>query len=82
MMKITLVSSNELCECVGKHIPKPTRLYKVDYSGGYIFLCPTALDNLRSLEIEFLSIYGEELPGSIKKHYSKFIQDVYDLVTS
>lgn len=79
-MKITLIDNNEVCECVGKHIPKPNKLYRVDYSGGFIFVCPTALANLQSLEEEYLKYDGLP-PGSVRKHYSEFTHAFYRLLT-
>jgi len=79
-MKITLVDSNELCECVGKHIPKPNKLYRIDYSDGYIFVCPTALANLQALEEEYVKYAGLP-PGSVRKHFSEFTHDLYRLLT-
>lgn len=79
-MKITLVDSNEVCECVGKHIPKPNKLYRIDYSGGFIFVCPTAYGNLVSLEEEYVKYNGLP-PGSVRKHYSEFTHALYKLLT-
>lgn len=79
-MKITLVDCNEVCECVGKHIPKPNKLYRIDYSGGYVFVCPTAYGNLIALEEEYLKYDGLP-PGSVRKHYSEFTHALYKLLT-
>ncbi|AXG66347.1 hypothetical protein SEA_ANNADREAMY_87 [Streptomyces phage Annadreamy] len=79
-MKITLVDSNEVCKCVGKHIPKPTKLYRIDYSGGFVFVCPTAYLNLVSLEEEYVKHDGLP-PGSVRKHFSEFTHELYRLMT-
>jgi hypothetical protein len=79
-MKITLVDSNEVCECVGKHIPKPNKLYRIDYSDGYIFMCPTAYANLVALEEQYAK-YGGLPPGNVRKHYSQYTMDLYKLLT-
>ncbi|QNN99192.1 hypothetical protein SEA_FAUST_89 [Streptomyces phage Faust] len=79
-MKITLVDSNEVCECVGKHIPKPNKLYRVDYADGYIFMCPTAYANFVALEEEYVRYDGLP-PGSVRKHYSQYTLDLYNLLT-
>lgn len=81
-MKITLIdnSSNKLCKCVGKHIPKSRRVYRIDYSGGHIFVCPTALANLHALEVEYAKYEGNP-PGSVRKHFSQFTRDLYRLLS-
>lgn len=79
-MKITLVNTNEECKCVGKHIPKPHKLYRVDYSDGTVYVCPTAYSNLVALEEEYAK-YGGLPPGSVRKHYSEFTHNLYRLLT-
>jgi hypothetical protein len=79
-MKITLVNTNEVCECVGKHIPKPNKLYRVDYADGFVYVCPTAYANLIALEEEYAK-YGGLPPGSVRKHYSEFTHSLYRLLT-
>ncbi|XAO35284.1 hypothetical protein SEA_FRANCOB_88 [Streptomyces phage Francob] len=79
-MKITLVNTNEVCECVGKHIPKPSKLYRLDYADGYVYVCPTAYVNLVALEEEYAR-HGGLPPGSVRKHYSQFTHDLYRLLT-
>jgi hypothetical protein len=79
-MKITLIDNNEVCECVSKHIPKPMKLYRIDYSTGFIFVCPTAYYNLVSLEEEYAK-HGGLPPGFVRKHYSEFTHDLYRLLT-
>lgn len=81
-MKITLIDSNYtniVCECVGKHIPKPSKLYRIDYPAGFIFVCPTAYTNLISLEEQYAEYNGLP-PGSVRKHYSQFTHDLFSLL--
>lgn len=79
-MRITLIDSNEVCECVGKHIPKPNKLYRIDYPGGFTLVCPTAYINLVGLEEEYARYDGLP-PGSVRKHYSEFTHNLYRLLT-
>jgi hypothetical protein len=79
-MKITLVNTNEVCECVGKHIPKPAKIYRVDFTNGSVYVCPTAYYNLVALEEEYTK-YGGLPPGSVRKHYSEFTHNLYRLLT-
>ncbi len=81
-MKITLInnSDKETCKCVGKHIPKSNKIYRIDYAAGRIFVCPTALANFHALEVEYVKYDGNP-PGSVRKHFSKFVRDLYLLLT-
>lgn len=79
-MKITLINSNEVCKCVGRHVPKPSKLYRIDFSGGSVLVCPNAYTSLLSLEEEYVKYDGLP-PGSVRKHYSEFIHGLFRLLT-
>lgn len=78
-MKVTLVKkvlNNGKCTCVGKHVPLPQTLYEVEHEGEVVFLCPTSYWNLISFHEEH-DHQGTPPPGSVRKHYSEFIQNLY-----
>lgn len=63
------------CVCVDRHIPKPLITTACETPGGVVWLCPTSADNLRVL----LDIYEKRagnVPGSLTKHFSKYIRDL------
>lgn len=73
------------CVCVGKHVPLPNLLnahHKVPkYYGGHdtddnlVWLCPTTHVNVHALLREYDRNKG--IPhGSIRKHYSMYVQDL------
>lgn len=79
-MNITLIKKEDgVCECVGKHIPLPHKLFRVTEKNATVELCPTALMNLLSLMEEHEAHDGTP-PGRIRKHYSEFIHDVHTLL--
>lgn len=57
------------CECTTKHIPKPVNYVEIDG----IQLCPTTACNLSALMLEWERHEGEP-PGSVTKHYSRFVR--------
>jgi hypothetical protein len=62
------------CNCSNKHVPKPHKLYRWEFEdGSETFLCPTAYWNLQSL-IEKWEAGNGQPPGSVRKHYSEFVQ--------
>lgn len=63
------------CRCVSKHVPLPLTYVTVRTSNMDIELCPTAHANLMSLLSEYDS-HGGLPPGSVRKHYSEFIQTI------
>ncbi len=80
-MKVTLVDDiNNICNCVGKHIPKYNEVYRIDYAVGHVFVCPTGLANLHALEIEYAKWDGNP-PGSVMKHFSEYTRNLYLLLT-
>jgi hypothetical protein len=79
-MKITLIDKEEEnCSCVGKHIPLPHKLFKVEHEDGVLYVCPNALMNLLSLA-EQHQAHGGNPPGSVRKHYSDFVHELYSLL--
>lgn len=58
------------CECCGKHVPLPVIYFQLENG---LVLCPTTYTNLKELLHEF-SKYDTIPPGSIRKHYSKYVQ--------
>lgn len=75
-MKITLVDYIDACACVSKHVPLPHKLYRVDYHDGSVLVCPTTYLNLVSLEEEYVKYDGLP-PGSIRKHYSEYVHELF-----
>jgi hypothetical protein len=62
------------CRCVTKHVPLPFVYYSVLLGDGTtVTLCPTAKDNLENFR-KVASNYGGNPPGSVRKHYSEYIQ--------
>ncbi len=59
------------CKCVGKHVPLPTRL--IDYNG--IKVCPTTYENVLEYR-KMWEVLGVEPPGSIRKHFSEYVQNL------
>ena len=63
------------CECVNRHIPAALITEACDTGEGVVWLCPTSAANLRLL----LGIYEKRagnVPGSMTKHFSKYIRDL------
>lgn len=73
-MTILEDKENNSCSCVGKHVPLPHKLVKVDE----VYLCPTSYHNLLCLEAEYARFKGEP-PGHIRKHFSDYIQSLVQL---
>jgi hypothetical protein len=61
------------CVCCSKHVPLPTRLK--DYNG--VLVCPTTFDNIHEYRRVWLEI-GSRPPGSIRKHFSEYVQKVVE----
>lgn len=59
------------CSCVGKHVPLPHKLYLLDG----IYVCPTTYHNIMSLLDEYKRAKMVP-PGSVRKHYSDFVQQI------
>jgi hypothetical protein len=60
-----------MCACVGKHVPLPVTLE--NYEGNH--LCPTTYNNVLEYK-KIWEVLGNEPPGSIRKHFSEFVQDL------
>jgi hypothetical protein len=61
------------CKCCGKHVPLPTVLK--EYSGH--MLCPTTFANV----VEYKRLWkssGSRPPGSIRKHFSDYVQHLVE----
>lgn len=69
MSKLVPAEDNK-CLCVGKHVPLPHLLHQLD-DGEYV--CPTTYCNVLSLLSEY-RLHGGRPPGSVRKHYSDFVQ--------
>ena len=61
------------CKCCSKHVPLPTRLK--DYEGTLV--CPTTFDNFHEYK-RVLSDIGKRPPGSIRKHFSEYVQGIVE----
>jgi len=61
------------CKCCSKHVPLPTVLR--EYSGTVV--CPTTFANI--LEYKRLwDSYGQRPMGSIRKHFSEYVQCIVE----
>jgi len=80
-MKVSVVNSNNICRCSGKHVPSPHRLYCLERDDVVVYVCPTAYWNLVALMEEFIHHDGNP-PGSVQKHYSKFVKTLHTTFTS
>jgi hypothetical protein len=64
-----------ICNCSGKHVPKPMKLVEIDINGETLWLCPTTFTNLQ----EYLTRWRQDdrVPsGSFRKHYSAYVQEL------
>lgn len=81
-MKVTLIDKEDnSCVCVGKHIPLPHKLFRVEGGNDSATVCPTALLNLLAL-VEEHARHGGNPPGSVRKHYSEYVQKLHALLFS
>lgn len=84
-LELSIVGKENLCKCVSKHVPLPTVLHNhhiiPKYLGGSedasnkVYLCPTTHDNVHSL-LRAYAKHGGRPPGSVRKHYSEFVEDL------
>lgn len=61
------------CKCCNKHVPLPTVMR--DYNGTVV--CPTTFANI----LEYVRIWtaiGSRPPGSIRKHFSDYVQQIVE----
>ncbi len=82
-VEIAIVGNENLCKCVGKHVPLPTVLHSHhivpvylgggDESSNRVYLCPTTHDNVHSLLRQYAKYKGRP-PGSVRKHYSEYVE--------
>jgi hypothetical protein len=64
------------CNCVGKHVPLPLTLYYIGHlTDTEMYLCPTAYENFLAWQAERRKYQGRP-PGSVRKHFSDFIQNL------
>lgn len=61
------------CKCCGKHVPLPTILKEV-YG---IRVCPTTFENIQQYTRIWKEI-GERPKGSIRKHFSEYVQQIVE----
>ena len=65
-----------VCKCVSsKHVPLPKVYYKLLVNGTIVWLCPTTYYNMNKLLTAY-RMYDTVPPGSVRKHFSKFVQDL------
>lgn len=72
-MTILEDKKNNSCSCVGKHVPLPHKLVKVEVGTEVVYLCPTTYHNMLCLEDEYRRWKGVP-PGNIRKHFSDYAQ--------
>lgn len=70
---------NNTCSCTTKHVPDPRSLCAIDTPDGIVLLCPTGAANLTMLLREYDKVGGVP-PGSVTKHYGKYIRDLARVV--
>lgn len=63
------------CACVQRHVPLPSRHYIINVGGETVYVCPTTFFNVQDL-IAAYNVYGDQPPGSVTKHFSKFVRDL------
>jgi hypothetical protein len=61
------------CKCCGKHVPLPTVLR--EYEG--FTLCPTTFANVLEYKRIWES-FGSRPSGSIRKHFSEYVQQIVE----
>jgi hypothetical protein len=66
---------NVECKCVSKHVPLPTKFYYISITDRVIKVCPTTFFNMEELLAQY-QVYETLPPGRVRKHYSKFVQDL------
>ena len=69
---------NNSCSCVGKHVPLPHNLLKIEVGEEQVYICPTTYHNLLCLENEYKRWKGVP-PGNIRKHFSDYTQTLVQL---
>lgn len=68
------VDSNfHTCACSGKHVPKPLTLYLMAIGADTVAICPTSYENVQEFTRALKRGY---VPGSVRKHFSKYIQEL------
>lgn len=77
-MTILEEKKENICKCVGKHVPLPHYLMKVSIGLDTVYLCPTSYHNFMCLEKEYLRTGGRPA-GNIRKHFSDYIQTLVQL---
>lgn len=65
------------CKCVGKHVPLPVLMEEVEVGGDKINLCPTTKFNYNLL-LDIYRTIGGKPSGAVRKHYSKYVQDLVE----
>ena len=63
------------CECTARHVPLPMTYRYLRMGGEAVVLCPTTFENVMDLLTHFKT-HGTLPPGSVTKHYSKYVRDV------
>jgi hypothetical protein len=63
------------CGCTSRHVPLPHQLLIVPVGDSEVTVCPTTYFNVVALAREY-SVFGGPPPGSLTKHFSKFVRDL------
>lgn len=74
------MTDERACRCVQRHVPLPQHYYMIDIAEGQVeYVCPTTFFNVQQLAGQYIA-YDAPPPGSVTKHYSKYVRDlVFDL---
>jgi len=72
-MYLSDTTEDTLCRCCTKHVPNNLKTMLVTINSEVVYLCPTSFYNLESLRALYVH-YLTEPPGSVRKHYSDYIQ--------
>lgn len=61
------------CKCCGKHVPLPTVMR--EFNGTVV--CPTTFANIMEYQ-RLWNILGSRPAGSIRKHFSEYVQQLVE----
>lgn len=63
------------CECVERHVPLPQKFMTISVNWFEVVVCPTTYYNVMELITEY-RLVGRTPPGSLTKHYSKYVREL------
>lgn len=75
MTKMISTNLERHCACVQRHVPLPQHYYEIETGEGVVYVCPTTFFNVQQLAASY-QLHDGPPPGSITKHYSKFVREL------